>query len=222
MEFRHEQKCVISVSDKQALARRLQAVARLDPHASGGSYRIRSLYFENPRDKALREKTDGVNRREKFRIRYYDQDTSMIHLEKKSKRNGLGNKSQARLNPAQVREILEGRILWMAESKEPLIRELYIKMRGQGLAPKVIVDYQREPYVFPAGNVRVTLDYNMRMSLCCRDFLKADCLTIPVSQEIVLEVKWDAFLPDIIRDAVALKNGRISAFSKYALCRMYG
>ncbi len=222
MVFRHEEKCVISASDKRAVESRLQAVARPDPHAAGGSYRIRSLYFENPRDKALREKTDGVNRREKFRIRYYNGEPSVIRLEKKSKINGLGHKSQARLDSSQVRELLAGRILWMAKSEETLIRELYLKMCGEGLAPKVIVDYQREPYVFPAGNVRVTLDYNIRMSLCCMDFLKADCLTLPASQEIVLEIKWDTFLPDIIRDAVALENGRVSAFSKYALCRMYG
>lgn len=222
MEFRHERKFVISAADRLAIRRRLQAAASPDPYAIDGVYHIRSLYLDTPEDKALREKIDGVNRREKFRIRYYNADLSLIHLEKKSKQNGLGNKRQALLMPEQVQELIEGRIEWMGASDSPLVRELYVKMHNERLRPKTIVDYIREPYIFPAGNVRVTLDYGLRTSLCCADFLKTDCLTIPVSQAIVLEVKWDAFLPDIIRRAVTVESGRECAFSKYALCRSIG
>jgi hypothetical protein len=90
------------------------------------------------------------------------------------------------------------------------------------MAPKTIVDYTREPFIYPAGNVRVTLDYNIRSGLRCTDFLNADCVTVPVTDAIILEVKWDGFLPDIIRDAVSLSDRREGAFSKYAACRIYG
>lgn len=62
-----------------------------------GHYLIRSLYIDNLADKVFREKIDGVSRREKFRIRYYNGDSSLIHLEKKSKLNGLETKATAEL-----------------------------------------------------------------------------------------------------------------------------
>ena len=86
-----------------------------------------------------------------------------------------------------------------------------------------IVDYTREPFVFAPGNVRVTLDYNIRTGLKCTDFLNPDCVTVPAGDApIILEVKWDEFLPNIIRDAVQLDGRRSAAFSKYAACRIYG
>ena len=189
----------------------------------GGSYQIRSLYFDDRRDKALREKIDGVDRREKFRIRYYNGDPSFIRLEKKSKWNGLGAKAMAELSAGEVQAIVDGDLAWMPDSGRPLVQELYHKMRSQGLRPRTIVDYTREPFVYAPGNVRVTLDYDIRTGLGCVDFLDQACVTVPAGEAVsILEVKWDAFLPGIIRDAVGLPNRRAGAFSKYAACRIYG
>ena len=96
-------------------------------------------------------------------------------------------------------------------------------MKSKGLRPKTIVDYTREPFIYAPGNVRVTLDYNIRTGLGCTDFLNEACVTVPAGDApIILEVKWDGFLPDIIRDAVQLGSRRAAAFSKYAQCRVYG
>ena len=222
MDFRHEWKHEISYPDLLALRQRLRAVARPDPHAVNGRYEIRSLYFDTPSDKALREKLSGVSRREKFRIRCYNGDTSVIHLEKKSKLGGLGNKQSAALSAPEVEALLQGKLDWMMDSGRPLVRELYSKMRTQLLRPRTIVDYTREPYVYPPGNVRVTMDHNIRTGLDCTAFLDP-CVTIPAGEApIILEVKWDTFLPEIIRDAIQLEGRRASAFSKYAQCRIYG
>ena len=223
MQYRHEWKHEISYADLLTLRSRLSAVMAPDPHAEDGSYLVRSLYFDNAADKALREKIDGVNVREKFRIRYYNGDISTLHLEKKSKRGGLGCKESAPLTEAQAQAIVDGAVGWMKDCGTPLLEELYSKMQTQGLAPKTIVDYQREPYVFAQGNVRVTLDYNIRTGLQCTDFLNPDCVTVPVRKKpIILEVKWDNFLPSLIRDVVQLPNCRTEAYSKYAACRVYG
>ena len=198
------------------------AVARPDSHAKEGKYLIRSLYFDNLFDKALREKIDGVDWREKFRIRYYNGDLSLIHLEKKSKVNGLGTKYSASLSPEEAQAIADGNWGWMLSSGRPLVQELYCKMRYQRLRPRTIVDYTREPFIYAPGNVRVTFDYNIRTGLRCTDFLNPDCVTIPARDAgIILEVKWDDFLPSIIRDAVQTPGRRVTAFSKYAQCRMY-
>jgi len=223
MKYRHEWKHEISYGDMLVLRQRLSTVMKRDEHAIDGRYLIRSLYFDNASDKALREKVDGVNIREKFRIRYYNNDTSLIHLEKKNKVNGLCRKDSVTLSFEQAQAIANGEYGWMVDSGVPLIQELYSKMMSQGLRPKTIVDYLREPFVFVPGNVRVTLDYNIRTGMNCTDFLNPNCVTVPAGDApIILEVKWDEYLPDIIRDAVQLPNCRVGAFSKYAVCRIYG
>ena len=223
IHYRHEWKHEISYADLLAIRQRLRAVAESDPHAENGRYLIRSLYFDNLSDKALREKIDGVNLREKFRIRYYNGDPSVIHLEKKSKRAGLGTKYSAALSKEEAQKIVDEELGWMMSSGRPLVQELYCKMRYQGLKPKTIVDYTREPFIYRPGNVRVTFDYDIRTGLSCTDFLNPDCVTIPAGDApILLEVKWDAFLPSIIRDAVQTPGRRVEAFSKYAQCRVYG
>ena len=125
MNFRHEWKHEINASDMFAIRQRLRAVAGPDPHAVDGRYTVRSLYFDDFTDKALREKLDGVDRREKFRIRYYNGDVSLIHLEKKSKGHGLGSKESAALTEAEARAVADGDLDWMPSSDRPLVRELY-------------------------------------------------------------------------------------------------
>lgn len=223
MKPRHEWKHEITAADHLILASRLSAVARRDGHGQNGRYEIRSLYFDDPRDTALREKIDGVSRREKFRIRYYGGDTSYICLEKKSKWDGLCGKRSVLLSAQEVQALLEGDLDWMPGGGRPLIQELYWKMKSNGLRPKTIVDYTRDAFVFPAGNVRVTLDYNIRTGLGSTDFLNPRSVTVPAGDvSAILEVKWDEFLPDVIRNAVQLPGRHTSAFSKYAACRIYG
>lgn len=222
MDYRHEWKIALDPGDLFVLRQRLRAVMQPDAHAVDGQYRIRSLYFDTPEDRALREKLDGVSRREKFRIRYYNGDTGFIQLEKKCKRGGLGWKEQTQLTERQARDIAAGRFHAVDPGGDALLGELCRKARTERLRAKTIVDYTREPFVYGPGNVRVTLDEDIRTGLSCVDFLDLDCVTVPAPDaRPLMEVKWDAFLPDIIRDAVQLPGRQVGAFSKYAACRMY-
>lgn len=220
MEFRHEWKHELSPGDLPALRSRLRTVARPDEHGENGVYHVCSLYFDSPEDRALREKIDGVNRREKFRLRRYG--GGLIRLEKKSKYGGLCAKEQVPVTEEEVRALLAGDTDWMRSSGRDLVWELHQKMTAQRLRPRVIVEYAREAYLYAPGNVRVTLDTNIRTGLGSTDFLSPGRVTIPASAAVVLEVKWDAFLPDCIRSAVQLEGRRTAAFSKYAVCRRYG
>ena len=223
IHYRHEWKHEINMADLYAIRARLRVVARGDPHAKDGKYFIRSLYFDNLSDKALREKIDGVDRREKFRIRYYNNDPSLIKLEKKSKVNGLETKYSAPLTTAEAQRLAGGDFEFLRESPQPLLQEFYCKIRNQGLRPRTIVDYTREPFIYEPGNVRVTFDYDIRTGLSCTDFLNPNCVTIPAGDPIVImEVKWDEFLPSIIKSAVQMPGRRVTAFSKEAQCRIYG
>ncbi len=222
MQLRHEVKHEINASDLLILRQRLRAVMKPDSHAVNGRYMIRSLYFDNLDDKVLREKLDGVDIREKYRIRLYNNDPSTLRLERKFKQGSLGYKTFASLTPEQAQAIADGDVEWMSCSTDEVILGFYTRIKNEGLKAKVIVDYTREPFVFAPGNVRVTLDYGIRTGMSCTDFLNPDCVTVPIANSpCILEVKWDNFLPDVIRDAVQLENRRSTAFSKYAASRMY-
>lgn len=206
-EYRHELKYGVSCADYLALRARLRPVMCPDPHAgSDGRYTIRSIYFDNYSDKVLREKLDGVQRREKFRIRWYNDDLSLIHLEKKMKRDSLCLKLSARLT---------------AE----LVRELRCKMTLQQLRPRVLVSYLREPYVYSPGNVRVTFDSRVRTSLFRRELLQKgppDICAGDSPGDMLMEVKYDGFLPEIIAVLLQTEGLRQQSFSKYGACRRYG
>ncbi len=225
-KYRHELKFLISQADYHAIRRRLSAVMKRDSHAGeNGLYTIRSVYFDNYRDKALLEKVNGYAQREKFRIRYYNDDMSFITLEKKIKHNDLCMKLDARISQEEYREILKGVSSRMLNHPEPLVRELYCKMKTQRLKPRVLVSYTREPFVFAAGNVRVTFDSDIRTSLFQSDFADGNIRNINASEspsDTILEVKYDEFLPEIITDLIQCESLRQQAFSKYGACRRFG
>lgn len=223
--LRHELKHHINYMDYIAIRNRLLAIARQDTNVgAAGTYLIRSLYFDNYENKVLREKIDGINNREKFRIRYYNDDLSYIKLEKKSKIYGLCNKVSSTITKEECERIISGDIEWLKESNRALLVELYAKMRCQQLKPRTIVDYIREPYIYQPGNVRITFDSNVRSGICNTNFFDKDSPTISANEDniIILEVKYDRFLPEIIEDVIQMKDRRTGAFSKYVACRTFG
>lgn len=241
-QYRHELKYKISYPDYLAMRSRLRPVMKADPHASaGGRYLVRSIYFDNLNDKALREKIDGVAKREKFRIRYYNDDLSYIVLEKKMKIGSLCLKCSAPITEEECRKILSGGrssvtdggrgslrngdLSFMKEHPQELVRELYAKMTCQLLRPRVLVSYTREPFIYPAGNVRVTFDSDIRTSLFHQEFLTKEAAGISATdepQDVYLEVKFDAFLPEVVQDLIRVKGIRQHAFSKYSASRRFG
>lgn len=221
-KLRHEWKHIISPADKAQLIARLGTFCSPDPHYGARSYHIRSLYFDNVYDKALAERLNGLEHREKFRIRYYDFDDSYIVLEKKSKFGQLCGKDSARITRQEAEALLRGQTDWLLKKESPLCHELYAKMRSQLLRPKVIVDYDRRTFVYAPGNTRITIDDNVRTGFSNLDFFNPGLPTIPadLTRPIILEVKYDGFLPDNVRRAIGLNDRRTTNFSKYAACRL--
>ncbi|TYQ18401.1 UNVERIFIED_CONTAM: VTC domain-containing protein [Acetivibrio alkalicellulosi] len=224
MKLRQEFKIFLNYFDYLIIRSRLKAVIPQDKNVNdAGEYKIRSLYFDNVDDKALWEKLCGVNFREKFRIRCYNDNYDFINVEKKSKINGLCNKISERVTKDEVRKILDGDIGWMLNSNRPLISELYVKMKTQHLRPKTIVDYLREPYIYTAGNVRITLDRNIKTGVNSINMLDPNVPMVKANEQtILLEVKYDNFIPTMISELIQIQNRQTSAFSKYVSCRTYG
>ena len=221
MNGRHELKHYINAADCAQLRARLRTVAKLDENAcEDGGYLVRSLYFDNYTDKVVMDKLSGQSNREKFRLRYYNNDTSFIRLEKKSKTNRMCYKETVVVTAEQCEALLVGNYECLKNPDVPLLMELYTKIRSQNLRPKSIVDYRREAYIFRAGNVRVTFDSNIRTSNSVSGFLNPELTTIPAVGAIILEIKYDGFLPDIIRDVVQIGWRNQAEFSKYVVARL--
>lgn len=220
-KLRHEWKHHITKIDKEVIISRLNVIASPDEHYGDKPYHIRSLYFDNVYDKALQERMNGREVREKFRIRYYNGDDSYIVLEKKSKFNNLCGKKSTPVTREQCERLILGDYDWLMDTGKPLCQELYAKMQCQLLRPKVIVDYTRKAVVYEPGNVRITLDYDVRTGLNSIEMFDK-IVTIPsdLTNPIIMEVKYDAYFPSIIQDAVQLSDRRTTSFSKYASCRL--
>lgn len=215
IKLRHELKYNINHGEDMVLSARLRNLFKHDNNAgSRGSYRVSSLYFDNPYDKAYFEKIEGLRDREKFRIRYYNDNYDFIKLEKKIKTKGLCGKRSAPLTASQFCDITNGNIDFMKESDDPLIAEFYSKLKGQQLKPKKMVIYDREAFIYTPGNVRITIDRNLRTI--------SGGVDMPMSGGLsVLEIKYDEFLPDIVKLAVNVPGRMSSSFSKYAVVRRF-
>ena len=222
-KWRKELKYTVTEGESIVTARRLSSFMQRDKNLKGGrEYLIRSLYFDNLYEKVLKEKLSGTAIRDKFRIRYYDFDTAFIRLEKKFKINGLCGKRKVRLEKEKVKLLLTGDYDFMADSGGPLLVEFYSKLK-RGMEPKTIVCYDREAFCYAPGNVRVTLDRNLRTGLSSVDFFNTDLYHVSVMDPpcTVLEVKFDRFLPETVRMAVQVPDRRAEACSKYVLCRRF-
>lgn len=221
-QWRAELKYTVGTAESRMLAARMAAFMERDIHGGKTGYLVRSLYFDNFYNKALREKLDGVGVREKFRIRCYDGNFGFIRLEKKSKRYNAGNKTQCRVTAEETKRILDGDIGWMVEDERALVRELYLRMQMGIYRPTVIVDYDREALTYAPGNVRVTFDRRIRGCHQPQLFFSENLPSIPAisPDRVVMEVKYDDYLPDIVNRTLLTVKTKEQAFSKYAACRI--
>jgi len=222
MEYRVENKYLVTEADIALLASRLESVMQRDEHQIGDCYEIRSLYFDDFLDRCMDENEAGIDRREKYRIRIYDPNGGPIHLEVKSKLRGLTHKDACDLTRGEALQLMEGELPMAVDTRKPL-NKLRLQMRCNLMQPKVIIAYERTAYVHPMGNVRVTFDRNIMASRVCEEFFEEQVSGMtPILPEglHVLEVKYDELLPDFIARQLELGNLRQTAFSKYYLGRL--
>lgn len=223
-KYRHEYKHRIRQTEESILLLRATGMLLRDPHAGpDGSYVIRSLYFDDSQDTCLRENVDGTDPRSKFRIRYYNNDPSVLRLEKKSKCRMMTRKESCKLSIAECRCFLAGEIPAITEDMPEMKKQLLLEMSLRRLTPKVIVTYERIPFIYPGGNVRVTFDRGISSSCDVAAFLDG---TYPVRPILpvgtsVLEIKWDEFLPKHIKNLLKMDTLQWSSFSKYYMCRRF-
>jgi hypothetical protein len=228
IKYRYEYKYLITEQQLKILQSRLNNVMELDPNVnrSGknqGIYTIRSLYFDDINNSCFYENENGTDPREKFRIRIYNNNTDMIRLELKQKVSGKCHKASCRITQEQCYKLINGIPIPFNKDHPPVLKKMLLQMQTKLLRPAVIVEYDRIPYIYNMGNVRVTMDMNIRSSNRVREFMNENLpmrLIMEKNQQI-LEVKWDELLPDFIRYLLSLDDLVWTAFSKYYLCRRF-
>ena len=220
---RHELKYFVNPAELDVLRKRLSPVLRLDPHCQDGPYKIRSLYFDDAFDTALRDKDIGVMHRDKYRIRIYNDSAEEIYLERKRKAGDLIQKSSVRITRRLCEKLIEGDPRGLQTAQSPLLQEMFLMMRTRLLRPKVIVDYEREAYEHPAEDVRITFDIKLRTGLSSLDLFGPDIPTVcPHDRNVeILEVKFNTYLPDFVSALLAGVVAERSAISKYVLARRF-
>lgn len=218
--FRHELKYLISTDEKEVIRMRMKPLLRPDPHARKGGYMVRSLYFDDYWNSAHEEKDAGVFLRKKYRIRIYDGSDRFIRLERKKKVGSYIYKEAAPLTRDEAEDILQGKYDFLLKSPHALCREFYIECVCNLMRPRVIVDYEREPWIMDAGTVRVTFDTDVRAAVGSLNLFDTTLSALPVLEpgKLVMEVKFTQFLPQLVRELLPPRAAERAAVSKYVLC----
>ncbi|MGI6544975.1 MAG: polyphosphate polymerase domain-containing protein [Fastidiosipilaceae bacterium] len=216
MIYRNEQKYIVDELTLQLMTAKLDAVMDVDRHQVNDSYRVRSMYFDTYERKSYRENDAGVEERQKFRIRVYDDPRSTIKLEIKHKLKNKNYKESCAISEEQLNAILSNSLMYDPNHPKPL-RVFYLQMRLNLLRPSIIVEYQRRAYVYGIGNVRVTFDRNIAYSYAFDRFLDQKIPLTPLLEmnQHVLEVKYDKLLPEIIAQVIETGELYRRTFSKF-------
>lgn len=222
---RSEMKFGITYIDYQILKMKLRHMMKLDPNANAnGRYLIRSCYFDNFDNKVLNEKKEGFLNRDKYRVRIYNKSDEIIHLERKSKRNNQTFKSKCKLTKKEFEWMRVNKVDWMKDDERSLLRDLYKDIMLYHLKQTTVVDYEREAYLYEHGNVRITFDCKVQTSMRNTDMFNKNLPMVDMLEqnEVILEVKFDEYLPAVIKMLLQGIHTRHEAYSKYQLSRMYG
>ena len=221
--YRHEYKFLISRSSAELLKLRLPHIMERDSHAGPtGRYTIRSLYFDDLYGSSYEEKVSGIEKRVKYRIRFYDYKLDIIKLERKEKLGSLTRKTAQTITRADAWHLEKCRHDHCPDTPEGLTEELRVKT-SLGYRPRVLVDYDRTPFICRDGNTRITIDENLRTRPYSATAYASPRAMLPVldPDQVILEVKFDDFLPGYLADAIADIPKTAMAISKFALCMSY-
>ncbi|MBO6148743.1 MAG: polyphosphate polymerase domain-containing protein [Lachnospiraceae bacterium] len=219
--YRHEMKYLISERERDLIKERLMLTASLDRHATDGFYMIRSLYFDDAFKSAYEEKISGTATRRKYRIRTYNLSDSVISLECKEKQGSYILKRQAGLTREEAEAIICGDYGPLLRDPHPLKTEFYMRCMSDALRPEVFVDYERTPFVYEHGTVRITFDEHIRSAWTTYDLFDSGTPAFEVLPEgtLIMEIKYTEYLPEVFRDILPPAASSYVAASKYVLCQ---
>ena len=222
IEYRYELKYELNATVAEMLKHQLKCLMGQDPHSvcDEYSYDIRSLYFDDPDSTAYFEKLNGDKFRKKYRMRMYNGDDSVINMECKYKHENMTYKRSCRLTREAADAIIDGRYSSIV-TKNAFLQQFLAEAQSSHLKPSVIVDYRRLALTYPVSEVRITFDYQLRSGVYSDRFFDKDIPTLSLlrDDQVVLEVKFNEYLPDHLSQVLSSVPTLREAVSKFALCR---
>jgi hypothetical protein len=219
--LREEKKFLISAADSVRLSHKVSQVMLGDTHNSIHGYMIRSLYFDTPFDDDFHEKQAGVELRRKVRLRCYSPDADFAMLELKQKQGAQQLKRSLRVSREDAKRLIAGDYTVLLSYAEPFAAEMYALMQYRCYRPKTIVEYKRKAFIAKENKIRITFDSKVISTESCFDLFSPQLNMNPVLDpyDVVLEVKFNGFLLDYIRELINSTDKSELSVSKYVLAR---
>lgn len=223
MGKRHELKYLINEIDHFVWVNRLEKILERDSNDSGNGYSVTTLYFDNCYNKALTDKINGEAIRHKYRIRYYDDDLSLIKLERKSKIHQTTTKVTVSLLMDEIKKIYNSDVDFLLKKDHQLYHSFYHQLKHGLQEPKVIVKYHREVFVHPLGDLRITFDRSIKTANSQTNIFAKDLFYMDVLEpgQTIMEIKFNGMLPAVIRSLIQTGHVMQAASSKYVFSRKY-
>ena len=214
--FRHEYKYIIPYEEMLSLRKELEDVTTVD---RGGSYLVRSLYFDSFEDTDYYDKQGGEMIRKKVRLRIYDTKDDKAKLEIKGKYDYHQLKESLVISKKSAEEIIQGKYDSLLTMDNDLAKRLYVYFMT-GYRPKVIIEYDRMAFI-TTTTTRITFDYNIKKSTDFDKFYRDDInyLDLTDSKDVILEVKFDRFLEPYLSKIISRHVARYQSVSKYVMGR---
>ncbi len=236
--IRTENKYILSAEEALLLARRLDTALARDVHCAEGPYPVRSLYFDTLESRDFITKLDGDPVRRKIRLRTYAPGRSPCRLEMKEKKGVLQRKLGLPVSHQAATRLMNcdysALTRYMGHGEKAAVREatgsarkavrFYTAMTLGCYRPVTMVEYRRLAFVYPYGDVRLTLDSHIRCSESNFDLFDTDSLyscypEAYLEDRVILEVKFSGQLPGFISRALQPFHLTQTAASKYMLSR---
>lgn len=221
--YRHELKFLLDLKYAEILKYRLSLLMEKDAYSytPDGEYYIRSLYFDDAYDTAYYEKVEGLEKREKYRIRYYNHKSSYIVLELKGKNGDFTYKRQNKINKREYNYIICQNYDKIKIGDRDVLRDFIMTAKQKNLRPDIIVDYVRVAYVYPLSDIRITFDSSICSGRFNYDLFDKNINLFKVidDNKVILEVKYNDIFPKILIDIIKTVPSVRIAMSKFALCK---
>ena len=220
--LRHEIKLLLSYAEYVSMSNIIKQIIDRDKYSlENGDYFIRSLYLDDINSTAYETKISGVDNRKKYRIRCYNGSNSVIKFECKSKYNNRIHKVSFPITYEQYNLFMNSEFDFLKTINHPLAKEVYALTAYAGLSPSTVVDYDREAYVHPLSNTRLTFDKNLRAGISSFDIFDEELVTLPIfdNNSVIFEIKYDKYIPAHIVDVISIVRGLKSSLSKFCMCK---
>jgi len=222
--YRNELKFFINAHQKNVMANKLSKICHWDSFSDAdGGYLVSSLYFDDYNQSAILDKLSGIRDRKKYRVRIYNYQSNVIKLERKIKRENVTEKSHIQISKEEYDSLVSGDVSFLSNKGDVVAKDFFLYYRTRNFRPRVVVEYRREAFIYKYGDVRITFDNLLKAGIFQKDlFSNGYMISVIPHDQIILEVKFTGYFPDVIRNIIQINNLQWQSISKYAMCCVVG